>query len=421
MIRQGVFSRRHSIDILEGLDLDYLNVNHAAAAAAAGTVAATHEFGNFTDGAAADFGFEQSHLLAASQLILGADDDIIGMGMGTSYLPQAGGGTDWYERPPLPTGPFDPSGGAGGLHRPRRNSLHSGDLKDWNTIDYSEHIIASSQIFDDEIDLSMYEMMAADLERTGKGNNKKGSGKPPGSANNRQGNRTSSPAGETGIDAKTPGSSSDRPSSVSSHGYYGDPSSSAVMMKSSGLTPMLVGMGHNKMSMYSNNGMLSIGGMGSIDMNGAMMSGGPGDMGLKYGYSSVMTGGPALLQNEDGTYVKMPADYIGAYSPQSRRARIERFLEKRSRRVWTKKVKYDVRKNFADSRLRVKGRFVKKEDEELMRELKDLSGGEEDLLDMADADEATNVTVLVDVNTSTSHECGNDYSSEYNNDYSNYY
>jgi len=46
-----------------------------------------------------------------------------------------------------------------------------------------------------------------------------------------------------------------------------------------------------------------------------------------------------------------------------------RFLEKRNRRVWTKKVKYDVRKNFADSRLRVKGRFVKKEDEELLRDL----------------------------------------------------
>lgn len=61
--------------------------------------------------------------------------------------------------------------------------------------------------------------------------------------------------------------------------------------------------------------------------------------------------------------------FVGAYSPQSRRERVERFLEKRNRRVWTKKVKYDVRKNFADSRLRVKGRFVKKEDEELMREL----------------------------------------------------
>jgi hypothetical protein len=55
---------------------------------------------------------------------------------------------------------------------------------------------------------------------------------------------------------------------------------------------------------------------------------------------------------------------IGAYSPDSRKMRISRFIEKRSQRVWTKRVKYDVRKNFADSRVRVKGRFVKKEDED---------------------------------------------------------
>ena len=59
----------------------------------------------------------------------------------------------------------------------------------------------------------------------------------------------------------------------------------------------------------------------------------------------------------DGTLVKMPPDFIGAYSPESRKARIDRFHEKRTRRVWTKKVKYDVRKNFADSRLRVKVRY----------------------------------------------------------------
>ena len=63
------------------------------------------------------------------------------------------------------------------------------------------------------------------------------------------------------------------------------------------------------------------------------------------------------------------SQYIGVYSPDARRKRIQRFLEKRKKRVWTKKVKYDVRKNFADSRMRVKGRFVKKEDEELLREL----------------------------------------------------
>lgn len=71
--------------------------------------------------------------------------------------------------------------------------------------------------------------------------------------------------------------------------------------------------------------------------------------------------------------VERPDGWIGAYSPSSRRVRIDKFLAKRGNRVWIKTVKYDVRKNFADSRLRVKGRFVKKEDEVLMRELMSLT------------------------------------------------
>lgn len=71
--------------------------------------------------------------------------------------------------------------------------------------------------------------------------------------------------------------------------------------------------------------------------------------------------------------VERPDGWVGAYSPESRKLRIDRFMEKRNHRVWTKSVKYDVRKNFADSRLRVKGRFVKKEDELLMRELMSLT------------------------------------------------
>ena len=65
--------------------------------------------------------------------------------------------------------------------------------------------------------------------------------------------------------------------------------------------------------------------------------------------------------------------WVGAYSPMSRHLRVNRFLEKRNQRTWTKKVKYNVRKDFADSRLRVKGRFVKQEDEMLMRELVSLT------------------------------------------------
>jgi len=78
--------------------------------------------------------------------------------------------------------------------------------------------------------------------------------------------------------------------------------------------------------------------------------------------------------DDDGLQTtERPDGWIGAYSPDSRKKRIEKFLKKRSNRVWTKTVKYDVRKNFADSRLRVKGRFVKKEEEVLMRELMSLT------------------------------------------------
>lgn len=79
------------------------------------------------------------------------------------------------------------------------------------------------------------------------------------------------------------------------------------------------------------------------------------------------TFGTAVDVNKDKSGEKKP--FVGAYSPDSRRKRIEKFLDKRQKRVWRKEVKYDVRKNFADSRLRVKGRFVKKEDEQLLREL----------------------------------------------------
>lgn len=54
---------------------------------------------------------------------------------------------------------------------------------------------------------------------------------------------------------------------------------------------------------------------------------------------------------------------IGIYTREERDAIIARFREKRSRRVWAKKIRYSCRKNLADKRTRVKGRFVKITDE----------------------------------------------------------
>ena len=51
---------------------------------------------------------------------------------------------------------------------------------------------------------------------------------------------------------------------------------------------------------------------------------------------------------------------IGTISPEERRLKIERFLEKRQRRNFGKKISYGCRKRVADNRIRIKGRFVTK-------------------------------------------------------------
>ena len=57
---------------------------------------------------------------------------------------------------------------------------------------------------------------------------------------------------------------------------------------------------------------------------------------------------------------------IGIYTPAERAAIIARFNAKRQRRVWNKKIRYNCRKSLADRRLRVKGRFVKRSEQELL-------------------------------------------------------
>jgi hypothetical protein len=55
---------------------------------------------------------------------------------------------------------------------------------------------------------------------------------------------------------------------------------------------------------------------------------------------------------------------IGIYTRKERDAIIARFKDKRNRRVWKKKIRYGCRKNLADRRIRIKGRFVRSDEQE---------------------------------------------------------
>eukprot|EP00968_Pinguiococcus_pyrenoidosus_P016950 scaffold1651_cov317-Pinguiococcus_pyrenoidosus.AAC.15 len=67
---------------------------------------------------------------------------------------------------------------------------------------------------------------------------------------------------------------------------------------------------------------------------------------------------------------------IGIYTPEQRKARIARFHAKRAKRVWRKRIKYDCRKKLADSRPRIKGRFVRREDMDVLMSKKKGAGGD---------------------------------------------
>lgn len=72
---------------------------------------------------------------------------------------------------------------------------------------------------------------------------------------------------------------------------------------------------------------------------------------------TVLAGMPAAKHSKD-IVPQLDDKCIGWYTPTARRKRLQRFLQKRQKRVWVKKVRYSCRKNLADGRIRVKGRFV---------------------------------------------------------------
>lgn len=50
---------------------------------------------------------------------------------------------------------------------------------------------------------------------------------------------------------------------------------------------------------------------------------------------------------------------------EQRRERVDRYLAKKKRRIWNRRISYDCRKRFADTRVRVHGRFIRKVEEEV--------------------------------------------------------
>jgi hypothetical protein len=68
---------------------------------------------------------------------------------------------------------------------------------------------------------------------------------------------------------------------------------------------------------------------------------------------------PSTLTNVHSS-MEMGERKVGKLTPAERKEKINRYLEKRKRRIWSKKISYDCRKRVADNRLRIKGRFVTK-------------------------------------------------------------
>ena len=72
---------------------------------------------------------------------------------------------------------------------------------------------------------------------------------------------------------------------------------------------------------------------------------------LKGSASSILT---TLTKGIEQTFRRT----IRGLSFEKRRLKLLKYMEKKKKRVWKKKVNYDCRKKVADGRLRIKGKFV---------------------------------------------------------------
>ena len=357
-IKQGALTgRRHSLtglDLLDGLDLDFLNVKYSDG----------HGNGGGGGGMDADAAHDDAYAYASATF----DDFFAPFPEADVALTNDGGGSDARASHPRGNsllGTFDftdrmnerlsdrtGDGGVGGSnfsslfsssHYTRRNSLTNGLLGPEGN---------------DEVPLSAYESLAASLQQAKPGTRRQGRG--PGVAKAKGRPATNAPKNPRGVRgtaraakaaAAATADDQDDDNDDDDDEDYDDRADAGYRR---GRGRRVTGQTQYPQPRKT--------GLRGLAKNSSSSEGVPEPTRLENATLSSGIYNPALGGER-------PAGWLGYYSPQERRDRIARFLAKRDRRVWTKKVKYDVRKNFADSRVRVKGRFVKKEDEEAMREL----------------------------------------------------
>lgn len=78
----------------------------------------------------------------------------------------------------------------------------------------------------------------------------------------------------------------------------------------------------------------------------------------------LMSGSTPQVCDVSGGLVSSSHRAVGAYNPEERAKKLERYRQKRYARNFRRTVKYQCRKQLADSRPRVKGRFARNEDPE---------------------------------------------------------
>lgn len=97
---------------------------------------------------------------------------------------------------------------------------------------------------------------------------------------------------------------------------------------------------------------------------------------LLNGFGTTDLRSPPIISKGINSYV--PGRKIGTISAEERRLKVQRFLEKRKRRVFKKRISYACRKRVADSRVRVKGRFVTKEQASVLSGESEITKGKEE-------------------------------------------